>query len=789
MPEALLEQFYRRSASLVEELEPYLLELEVADEQADSELLGRILRVVTSVRMGAGLLGEGRLLRLARLLEIVLERLRSGSLQLAHEGVRTILRGCSVLAAIAGNEDASRYDDAVAALEALAQSHMSSEGMFDPGYPICFADGKPIMHLSGYELEQCGADGAFLYMLTFNLHADIGAKDITPLDLLEFLQKSGHVIATHCECDLAAAVCCETDIKGILYVLFSSILEQDLVEAVFMLDSRQIQALDVLTLASGTLSLTADERLPDDVAVVYEQQVTDAPIEGLDELMEEFDRAMAEMRERSHVPFEPWDGSDAFGAGIGPLPASASEKQDIFDSIVDDVESSILKMANGSDESGEEPAAPSLASSVASSGRDPFGDLAPVDELIDDESPVMVSVPEDDTESLLAELLGEHSGDASGMASSIAHAAGDLFVQDDIDAVFVGTASDGEPSESESDRPEPAESAADLLADDGAGEHWPDMEEDDSPDDSLLRANEADTPLADDLSDDNPAVLTLDEKLALSETVALDVADEDEGISVFPASGDDTLFAGGNSGGSASGGESGTQDASLEAGYPEGDQSQLAALEAEFEAALLEEARAAGILVPDEASGLDMKAPTAVAEQNFSNEAYADSGIGAAADRETDPDADPDADLFMDSGNEPDLSYLNPAREEVEGGVVLAMEGQTELLHGFTVTADESRAVVNLAGDVTVAAAESVRDLLLDLMQEHAAIELDMRETQSTDISFIQLLIAASRFAAEHGVQLTLRGGHAGAAGETFSQCGLSDEVRARLSLSSVFVA
>ena len=783
MPEALLEQFYRRSASLVEELEPYLLELEVADEQADSELLGRILRVVTSVRMGAGLLGEERLLRLARLLEIVLERLRSGSLQLAHEGVRTILRGCSVLAAIAGNEDTSRYDDAVAALEALAQSHMPSEGMFDPGYPICFADGKPIMHLSGYELEQCGGDGAFLYMLTFNLHADIGAKDITPLDLLEFLQKSGHVIATHCECDLAAAVCCETDLKGVLYVLFSSILEQDLVEAVFMLDSRQIQALDVLTLASGTLSLTAEERSPDDGAALYDQQVTDAPIEGLDELMEEFDRAMAEMRERSHVPFEPWDGSDAFGAGIAPLPASALKKQDIFDSIVDGVESSILKMANGPDESAEEPAASSVASSVASfvasSVRDPFGDLAPVDELIEGDSPVMATVPEDDTESLLAELLGEHSGDASGMASSIAHAAGDLFVQGDIDAAFIGTAPDGEPSESESDRPEPAEPAEDLPADDVSSEYWPDTDEDGSPDDSRLLTDGADMPLADDPSGDNSGVLTLDEKAALSETFAQDVADEGEGISGFPASGVDTLFAGGDSGVSAFGGETTTQDESLEAEYPEGDQSQLAALEAEFEAALLEEARTAGILLPDDVSGMEAEESAVSEEQDFFNE----------PDTAADPDADPDADLFMDSGNEPDFSYLNPTREEVEGGVVLAMEGQTERLHGFTVTADESRAVVNLAGDVTIAAAENVRDLLLDLMQEHAAIELDMRETQSTDISFIQLLIAASRFAAEHGVQLTLRGGHAGAAGETFSQCGLSDEVRARLSLASVFVA
>jgi len=202
-------------------------------------------------------------------------------------------------------------------------------------------------------------------------------------------------------------------------------------------------------------------------------------------------------------------------------------------------------------------------------------------------------------------------------------------------------------------------------------------------------------------------------------------------------------------------------------------------LEAEFEAALLEEARTAGILLPDDVSGMEAEESAVSEEQDFFNE----------PDTAADPDADPDADLFMDSGNEPDLSYLNPTREEVEGGVVLAMEGQTERLHGFTVTADESRAVVNLAGDVTIAAAENVRDLLLDLMQEHAAIELDMRETQSTDISFIQLLIAASRFAAEHGVQLTLRGGHAGAAGETFSQCGLSDEVRARLSLSSVFVA
>ncbi|MFV0347549.1 MAG: STAS domain-containing protein [Halodesulfovibrio sp.] len=755
MPEALLEQFYRRSASLVEELEPYLLELEVADEQADSELLGRIIRVVTSVRMGAGLLGEARLLRIARLLEIALERMRSGSLKLAHGGVRTILRGCSVLAAIAGNEDISKYDEAVSALEALAQSHMSSEGMFDPGYPICLADGKPIMHLSGYELEQCGGDGAFLYMLTFNLHADIGAKDITPLDLLEFLQKSGHVIATHCECDLAATVCCETDLKGILYVLFSSILEQDLVEAVFMLDSRQIQALDVLTLASGAVELASEDVLSVADEMPYDQQVTDAPMEGLDELMDEFDRAMAEMREKSRVPFEPWDGSEELGSGLAAQPAAAVPK-DIFDSIVDEVESAIMESESTPE-----------ADAVAESARDPFGDLAPVDDLIEDDSPEMAAEPQDDTELLLAELLGEHdpeaSGGYSGMASSIAHAAGDLFVQGEIDAVL---ASDETPEQglntedfsidNSSDGNVSLESAEALLADVGEAQRWTEPAEDDSESASLLElSEEAESPTEENFeaqSEDEPAFMAQEEDAS----PALDTLFEDDADAISPESGAETPVAGDSL--FVSDDAVKPQDDSLESDYPEGDQSQLAALEAEFEAALLEEARAAGIPVPDEAPDLT-------------------SGT------------DPDADLFMDSGDEPDLSYLNPTRDDVEGGIVLTMEGQTERLHGFSVTADESRAVVNLAGDVTIAAAESVRDLLLDLMQEHAAIELDMRETQGMDISFIQLLIAASRFAAEHGVQLTVRGGYAGAPGETFSQCGLSDEVRARLSLSSVFVA
>ncbi|UZP68170.1 STAS domain-containing protein [Desulfovibrio mangrovi] len=764
MPEALLEQFYRHSANLVNELEPYLLELEVTDEQADSELLGRILRVLTSVRTGAALLDAELLYRLARLLEIVLERMRSSSLPLTHEAVRTVLRGCSVLSAVAAGEETSKYEGAVSSLEAFAIKDLSSADVFELRHPILLADGRQIMLLSDYELEQCSGSETFLYILIFNLQTDIASKDITPIDVLEFLQKSGHVVATHCECDLAASVCCGTDAQGMLYVLFSSILERDLVEAVFMLEERQIQPIDVTQLLAGAVALPereGDSATDDDM---FNQPVTDAPMEGLDALMAEYDRAMNELREASKVPFEPWDSSDIPTATF----MTPSDTQDIFDSIVDEVEATVLQRE-----------APPTGLSVGHDERhDPFDDLAPVDELLDGESSEVSASPDagspssDDSDALLEELLGGSSVDSSGMASSIAHAAGDLFVQGDIDAVLAADVWQAE----EGDEEAIVVDAEVLTVDD----------------DGLRQAGgELHVALAEDFADEEE--LSVEGEMMQTVSFAAEEADADVSRN------DNELIAAPETFGfvamdtqEASGA---VEDGAVAAGYDEvdSDQSQLAALEAEFEAALLEEARAAGIVVPDDDPQLAELDTLSMNHADTEMAVFDESGsYSALPDGEHAPEdgmiTDPDADLFMDSGATPDLSYLDlPSREANDGGIVLSMDDQGEKLHGFPVSVDASGVVVDLSGDMTIASAERLRDLLLDLLQEHAVVELDMSGTDVVDVTFIQILVAGARFAQGHGVQLKIKPGASSTVMDTFEQCGLNKEVRERLSLTSVF--
>ncbi len=630
MPEPLQAQFFRQTSALLSELEPHLLELEVAGEEAESELVGRIFRIVHAIRGSASLLGLENLEDLARLIECVLDLLRSGTLPLTQGVIRDVLRSCSVVQTMVEGEADEHYDACMATLKEHAAGVMEDAAMLNVRYPISLPDGRPIMQMTGHELEACMMNDAFLYVLEFDMKRDVTDKDITPLSLLEYLQKSGHVLGTHCSGSLDDAACGCAEGHTTLFVLFSSILEPDLVDAVFMLDRQQIHQLDLTDIVNGGGSW--DDLTEEYPAGETSPQVSDTPLEGIDELMEEFDLAMRKLQEDSHVPFEPWDEY----VQEHPAPVAARQEGDVFD------------------------------------------DLAPVDEILEGFDPEE-AMPEG------ALLVGEDS------ATEEAGEAPDASMRDALPEVLEETVTVPE----------------EVVMPDG-------------PDEQTLAS------IADGAPDAVPASSDA-------------VADPD------------ALFEDG--------------DAVAE------EDDELAALEREFERALVAEARASGMIVPGEEDGPEVADSAPDAFQ----------GTGA--------DDDPDADLFVDSGREADMSYLDAPRKDApeESGVLLNLEGEVGTVHGFSVVTQETDVVVTLDGDMTIANAARAREALLELMQEHSRVDIDLQQVESADVTFVQVLLAARKSADERGVVLQVRQPVADAVGRVFRLCGLDLEARKRLGLGALF--
>lgn len=692
MPEALLEQFVRQTSDHLAQLEPYLLELEVAGEDANSELLGRIFRVLHSIRGGASLLGVDDVRNLTRLLENVITLVRNGSIAVSQDVVRNILRSCDMIQALVHGDASPMLGQMMDTLSGIARASLAEPDQLDAIHSITIANGNPILHISDYELEQSKSGDVYLYVLVFDLCKDVTAKDITPLDLLEYLQKSGHVLGTYCAGVVAEDTICDCTTRAArLYVLFSTILEIDLVNAVFMIDASQIHQVDVQAFSEGDGSWELNEFVSDAICDGEVEPVADVPIEGVDELMAEYDRTMLKMQEAARVPFEPWEEYDG---QISHLQIN-SESYDA--------------MMNGL--SLGYSAAPAMVKE-----RGVFDDLAPVDDILEGYDADELPAPDDGV------FL---SGDE------------DLFV--DAGPVSLPRVTSNVTQDVTSNVPNITQDVTsyvsnfmpdDVLAD------WETSDEDTAVSGNILQASLA--------SDGNKSGIA----------AADDVMDFLEGTS---------------------------------------ESEQLDALELEFEAALMAEAQATGIILPQVDGADTMFAPDAA--DRSGDEALLPVNDNSAFLSGTDADVeesamDPDADLFADSGIAPDMSYLSvPERDATDtGGIMLTLEDSVDMIHGFPVVAGMGEACLQLTGDLTIANSGRVREALLDLMQQYSKVELDMRETEALDMTFIQILLAARKSAMGRGVSLVVHKGVTDVTRQVFRQCGLDKEVQERLGLSSLFV-
>ncbi len=652
----LLKQYRTDVGDVLAEADVLLLELEVAGDRADPELLGRLSRLVHGLRGAAGLLGLEGACRMARLVEVACELARDGSLPLSPEVV-SALGGCMrMLAGLSGVVEPGESGEQVepGALGALGEAGDAAPASVDsadaPGvlgtYPaicitgdpdaldredtpagralrrlvalldealpeslrppareqlhVCDPDGHCLFDLHGIDVLRAQRDGLFLYVVEFGGSDDLLRKDLSPLGLLAFLRKSGLVLDARF---VPGPDGVGPGVPGCgLRVLYASILEPDLVNTVFQVESARVHPIDVEGLRRGEPGW---QRPPARVAAPMPQR--EGPDEdSIDDLVRQYDSAMRKMREETM-------GNDT--------------DDDIrFSGTVVDPDAEERRLAE-------------LEAELAA-GMDALS-------LDDDKD-------------------GE-DGDAS--RHSLAALIGGLVGDDDLVQGLNGSAS--------------AASA------------------------SVLPEDAADTAYGGHGTDDD---LFID---ADSDAEENDISD---GVGGMPAS-------------------------SVGLGAP---------------------------AMPDAAS---VSAGTA-------NVGGGDVASAAA------PDDDPDADLFADSGEAPDLSYLDAVlAERPDGGVALNLTGAapTRVVGGFTVRAADGdssphgggKGVLVLDGEVTIERGADLREALLDMLNNFEAVRIDMTGVTAADLTLVQLLHSAAVTARARGVDLAATGVVSEAVAEAARRTGL----------------
>ena len=94
--------------------------------------------------------------------------------------------------------------------------------------------------------------------------------------------------------------------------------------------------------------------------------------------------------------------------------------------------------------------------------------------------------------------------------------------------------------------------------------------------------------------------------------------------------------------------------------------------------------------------------------------------------------------------------------------------------------------VLSLTGSLTTPRAEAIHAEVFAVLSGHPSVAVDCSNACEMDVAFIQILVAASRFASQCGKTIALASPPAGLLAETLNRCGFSLPKRPTTALADV---
>ena len=96
----------------------------------------------------------------------------------------------------------------------------------------------------------------------------------------------------------------------------------------------------------------------------------------------------------------------------------------------------------------------------------------------------------------------------------------------------------------------------------------------------------------------------------------------------------------------------------------------------------------------------------------------------------------------------------------------------------------DSPFVLSLTGSLTTPRAEAVHAEVFAVLSGHSSVTIDCANASEMDVAFIQILVAANRFAAQSGKTVALASPPVGLLAETLNRCGFSPPKRPTAALA-----
>lgn len=267
MDDETLSMYVEEAMEHLADIENDLLAIEQAGADIDEELVNKVFRAAHSIKGGAGFLGLSKIKDLGHKIENVLDLIRNRELTPTPDVVNIVLlafdklRDMIASAATSNDEDIESH---IAALTGIVTGggQPAAQAAVESLVDIQNPQGRSVVAVSRFDLEQATKGGKNLYLLEFDLIHDIEAKKKTALDVLKNLETTGTIIDVKLDLDAVG------DLEGDgfsnripLYVLFASIIEADIMPALLDLSQSAIHKVDLASAPAAAAPDFAQELL------------------------------------------------------------------------------------------------------------------------------------------------------------------------------------------------------------------------------------------------------------------------------------------------------------------------------------------------------------------------------------------------------------------------------------------------------------------------------------------------------------------------------------------------
>lgn len=195
MLDSLVGTILTDARTVLDDLDPYLLELEVAAERADAALLATIYNTTPILSNSLSLLGLTDAVVLVDLLQLVTGAFRKQKLPLSSQYIREVVRGFSALLAFFDSADAEKVTASINALRSLVDTVWGSEAeAILSQHTLQSPEGTVAFSVSGFVLQDELMQECTLFVLELDETGRLAGSEFSPFGLLQFLLKSGQVL-------------------------------------------------------------------------------------------------------------------------------------------------------------------------------------------------------------------------------------------------------------------------------------------------------------------------------------------------------------------------------------------------------------------------------------------------------------------------------------------------------------------------------------------------------------------------------------------------------------------